>query len=110
MSFVIVDSCPPGCEGVYIVGNSGEKTGCGCKGNGSPCDCPNHLVMTVDKLGCDEVYAGPSFPHLHGTKCVAAYHEHEDERHYSNNVEIDGKPDRISWYTPAQKERIRARG
>jgi hypothetical protein len=109
MSFVILDQCPPGCEGAFIVGESGEKTGCGCKRDGSPCDCPNHVVKTVDKLGCDVIYQGPTHPHLHGTKCVAEYHEHEDERHHSGTVQIDGRDDVIYWYTPEQKERILAR-
>lgn len=105
MSFVIFDACPKGCMGIDL--GAGEVSGCGCKGNGAPCDCPNHVVKTVEKLGCEVTYQGPSHPNLHGTKCEAPYHESPDERHYATGLG-DKKQDYIAWYTPEQKEQLRA--
>lgn len=104
MSFVILDACPYQCTGIDL--GAGEVSGCKCKGDGSPCDCPKHIVKTVEKLGCEVTYQGPTHPNLHGTKCEAPYHESPDERHYAATG--DQKQDYLAWYTPEQKEKLRA--
>lgn len=101
MSFVIVDACPPNCQGICL--GDGNHSGCGCKGDGAPCDCPKHVVKTVEKLGCDVTYEGLSYPQFHGTKCEAPYHASEDERHYSRSP-------CLAWYTPEQKARAFVKG
>lgn len=109
MSFVIFDGCPPNCKGFDI--GEGKHSGCRCKGspeeNGYICDCPRHIVKTVEKLGCNELYFGPSYPQFHGTRCTAQYHESDDERH-SATVENNGQREPIYWYSAAQKEKLRA--
>lgn len=55
MSYVTKDCCPSGCKGIDI--GDGNSSGCACKGDGAPCDCPNHKVETTEKPVLEDTQA-----------------------------------------------------